>query len=239
MNQEEQLVYIRNKIESTGTSLSGGAAEALLSYHRMLTAKNKVMNLTRITDFEDAVEKHYMDALSILPYIGPADGRKLLDAGSGAGIPGIPLKIAAPALDVTLMDSVGKKVAFHNEVKEALGLEQFQSVHARFENAAHDPAYREQYDIVTARAVAALPVLAEYCLPFVKVGGIFAAYKSADVEEELHASERALKILGGRVSQVVPLTIGSNSRTLIFIEKVKQSPKRYPRKAGTPSKNPL
>ena len=239
MSHEEQIVYIISKIKTVGVEIDEAAAEDLLSYYALLTEKNKVMNLTRITDFAEAVEKHYMDALSVLPYLDGAGGKKLLDAGSGAGIPGIPIKIVCPELDVTLMDSVGKKAAFHEEVKKALKIDGLRSVHARFEDAAHDPAFREKFDIVTARAVAPMPVLIEYCLPFVKKNGVFAAYKSGDSEAELSEAGRALKILGGKIEKTVKLSIGENNRTLIFITKEKESPNRYPRKAGTPSKKPL
>ena len=166
---------------------------------------------------------------------------KLIDVGTGAGFPGIPLKILRPKWRVTLLDSLNKRIGFLDAVKEHLGLEKVETLHSRAEDAAANPAFREQYDLCVSRAVASLPVLLEYCLPFVKKGGWFVSYKSGAVDEELRSAAKALKGLGGSVKKVVRLSLPDTdiSRSLIVIKKVETTPKKYPRKAGLPSKSPL
>ena len=215
------------------------AAEKLAEFARLLTEKNKVMNLTAITEFGEIVTKHFADSLILERFVKISDCREVLDVGSGAGIPGIPLAVLFPAVSFTLIDAVGKKVSFHKEVKEALNLDNLESVHARTEDAAHLTEMRERFDLVTARAVANLSTLSEYCLPFVKPGGLFAAYKSDSCDEEIRAAENALKILKGKIKAVHRYEIDGMGRTMILIEKTDRTPKKYPRRAGTPSKNPL
>ncbi len=208
----------------------------------MLTEKNKVMNLTAITEFEEVIEKHFLDRLSLVKAVS-LKGRKLrlLDLGTGAGFPGIPLKIAYPEIEMVLMDSLNKRVLFLQEVTEKLRLEGIVSVHGRAEEMARKKEYRENFDLCVSRAVANLASLSEYCIPFVRTGGLFVSYKSGDVEEELGQSGRAVKLLGGSVRDVVKFQLPNTEmrRSLVVIEKVKPTPKAYPRKAGTPGKEPL
>ena len=236
MNDRQLL---ENALSTCKIDVNAEALERLMQYHELLTEKNKVMNLTAITDFEEAVWKHYADSLVLMRYMDLTAPLKVLDLGSGAGLPGIPLKICNPNLNMTLLDAVRKKVDFHHEVFNELGLKEINSIHMRSEDAAHKNEMREAFDLVTARAVANMSTLSEYCLPFVKTGGLFAAYKAETADEELSAAEKAITILGGKIEQVERYTIGDNSRCLILIRKVKKTPSKYPRKAGTPSKAPL
>ena len=227
-----------------GLSLTSGQTGQLWSYYEMLVEKNKVMNLTAITEEDEVITKHFTDSLSIVRCLDPgffAGGPSVIDVGTGAGFPGLVLKIAFPGAKVTLFDSQKKRLLFLEEVIGALGLKGAETVHGRAEDYGHDPAYRERYDLAVSRAVANMSVLTEYCLPFVKKGGYFAAYKTADCGEEIAAAEGAVRKLGGvikdRVSFLLPGTeIG---RCLILVQHEKTTPGKYPRKAGQPSKDPL
>ena len=205
--ENNQIVYIKSTLENYIGEVSQPEAEALLSYYEMLSEKNKVMNLTRIEGLEDTVVKHFADSLIIEKYVDIKSAKKLLDLGSGAGLPGIPLAIRFPHLKVLSLDSVGKKLNFQKETADALGLKNFAILHARAEDAAHDRKYRESYDLVTARAVANLATLAEYTLPFLKQNGLLVAYKGPAAEEEIQTAKKAVKILGGAIEKVYVYTI--------------------------------
>ena len=210
-------------------------------YYDMLIEKNKVMNLTAITEFDEVIKKHFIDSLSIVMAVDPEDISRLIDVGTGAGFPGIPLKIAFPDIEITLMDSLSKRIRFLQEVIDQLGLKKIEAVHARAEDLAHDRKYRQKYDVCVSRAVANLSVLAEYCLPFVEEGGLFISYKGQDVTAECKKSERAIEKLGGIMADVVLFDLPDSdiSHSLVVIEKEYSTPKIYPRKAGTPEKKPL
>ena len=208
-------------------------------YYEMLVEKNKVMNLTGITEWDEVLEKHFLDSISLIRVIDLSQNISVLDMGTGAGFPGIPLKIAFPNLQITLADSLNKRVLFLQEVIDALKLEGIEAVHSRAEDLARDKNYREQYDLVVSRAVANLSTLSEYCLPFVKIGGQFISYKSGDIEEEVVASKSAVFLLGGKIKDTVKFELGESGRSFVLIDKTKGTPKTYPRKAGTPSKKPL
>ena len=226
--------------------------DRFIRYHEMLVETNKVMNLTAITEFDDVVVKHFADSLSIVCEDKCVGGTVLLthptthilDIGTGAGFPGIPLKIAFPDISITLLDSLGKRVNFLNDVINELDLNDeghIEAIHSRAEDYIREPGIRESYDLVVSRAVASLNILSEYAIPYVKPDGYFVAYKSEKTEEELKESQNALKILGGEVSDTRTFTLPDSdiSRTLITIKKTCLTPDKYPRKAGLPSKKPL
>ncbi len=230
---------IEEELSSLGIDCSSRQAEQLNHYYELLIEKNKTMNLTRIVEFRDALEKHFADSLMLGRVIDLGGPAKVIDIGSGAGFPGIPLKILYPKLQITMIDSVGKKMGFVSEVIEALHLEGAQAKHCRAEDLARDAAYREQFDLCVSRAVANLSTLSEYCLPFVKKGGVFAAYKSGDIEEELDSAKTAIQKLGGDTPQIRQYTLYEMGRTIVIIRKKTGTPRIYPRKAGLPSKEPL
>lgn len=210
-----------------------------IQYYEMLVEKNKVMNLTAITEFDEVIEKHFLDSLSLIKVYDLTKEVSVLDMGTGAGFPGIPLKIAFPQLQVTLADSLNKRILFLQEVIDTLGLEKVEAIHARAEELGRNKEYREQYDLVVSRAVANLASLGEYCIPFVKLGGEFISYKSGEIEEEVKNAKNAVFLLGGKVKEVYKFDLYEQKRSFVRIEKVKGTPKAYPRKAGTPTKMPL
>ncbi len=222
-------------------TLDEAKVKQFLDYYELLVEKNKVMNLTAITEYEEVVVKHFLDSISIGKYVNFKGGESLIDIGTGAGFPGIPLKITYSELEITLLDSLNKRIKFLGEVKEAINLSKIDMIHGRAEDYGQNANYREKYDYCVSRAVANMSTLAEYCLPFVKVGGYFISYKSGNVEEELRTAKHALAVLGAKVEKVESFTLpGSDiSRTLVFIRKIDKMKKKYPRKAGLPSKEPL
>ncbi len=222
-----------------GFELSALQLEQFEKYYEMLVETNKVMNLTALTEPQDVAVKHFVD--SLMAYADYFPGKVLADVGTGAGFPGIPLKIYCPSLKVVLIDSLAKRLNFLQRVIAELGLKDIECVHLRAEDAGKNPAHREKYDIVTARAVARLSVLSEYCLPLVKVGGVFVALKGAKYQEEIAAAGKAFNVLGGKLIEAkkVELPGLNDGRVVVTIKKIKASPKAYPRKAGLPDKNPL
>ena len=228
-----------DETKKNGMELSDKQIAQFNLYYELLTAKNKVMNLTAITEYNDVVKKHFIDSMMISRVLNMKKINSLCDVGTGAGFPGIPLKIVYPHLHLTLVDSVGKRVNFLSEVVEQIGLEDVEAIHSRTEDLAHNSKYREKYDLVTARAVASMNVLSEYCIPYAKIGGYFAAYKSGNIEEEIENAKNAVKTLGGKIEKKDMFELYEMGRSIVLIRKVNSTPKIYPRKAGTPSKNPL
>lgn len=235
-----QLDHFCDELNTLGISLSDQQIDQFVKYYEMLVEKNKVMNLTAITEFDEVLEKHFLDSLSLNRVFDCANSdASILDLGTGAGFPGIPLKIAFPNLRITLADSLQKRIGFLQEVIDEFGLQNIQAVHGRAEDFGHQKNYREQFDLCVSRAVANLSTLSEYCLPFVKIGGQFISYKSGVVEQEVNNAKSAIYLLGGKVSKIDTFSLGENQRAFVIIDKKKGSPKQYPRKAGTPSKKPL
>ena len=227
------------EMKKLNISLSESLIERFIIYYEMLIEKNKVMNLTAITDFDEVFEKHFADSLSLIKAIDLRQELSVMDLGTGAGFPGIPLKIVFPQLKITLADSLNKRILFLDEVIQKLELENIETVHGRAEDLARRQEYRESFDLCVSRAVANLSTLTEYCLPFVKVNGNFVSYKGGDCDEEVEAAKSSVHLLGGRIKKVKKFDLGESKRAFVIIEKKNTTPKKYPRKAGTPSKEPL
>lgn len=228
-----------NDLKAIGIELSDEQLEQFLTYYEMLIEKNKVMNLTAITDFDEVLEKHFEDSLSLIQAVDLEKSQTVMDLGTGAGFPGIPLKIAFPNLQITLADSLNKRILFLDDVIRELGLTGIDTVHGRAEDLAKNSDYREKFDLCVSRAVANLSTLSEYCLPFVKIGGKFISYKAGECDEEVAASKSSVFLLGGKISDIKKFELGESGRAFVIIDKVSGTPKKYPRKAGTPSKDPL
>lgn len=227
--------------QAFGVTLTDKQIEQFEKYYELLVEWNKVMNLTGITEFDEVMQKHFVDSAAAAKYVEMEKVNSLIDVGTGAGFPGIPLKILYPHLQVTLLDSLNKRIKFLEEVVDNLGLTGIETVHGRAEDAAKKAEYREQFDLSVSRAVANLASLTEYCLPFVKVGGKFVSYKSVSVDEEITQSKKAVYVLGGEIGKVEKFNLPESDmeRALVIIEKKRSTPKKYPRKAGMPTKEPL
>lgn len=232
---------IEHAFTNSGFSLTNEQLEQFLQYYALLKEWNQKMNLTAIEEPVEVAYKHFVDSALLCRVIPQLAGRSLIDIGTGAGFPGVPLKIMEPSLQLTLFDSLNKRITFLKEVCQQLQLSDVQTIHGRAEDFAQKIDYREQYDLASARAVARLPVLVEICLPFVKVGGYFIALKGPELEQEIAESSRALQLLGGKIKDVQKLTLldGKYSRSIAVILKTAPTSKKYPRKAGTPQKSPL
>ena len=232
---------LTEKVKELSIVLNDKQIQQFEQYYNILVEWNKVMNLTAITEYEEVVEKHFLDSLTIVYAINMEKIETLIDVGTGAGFPGIPLKIAFPHLKVTLLDSLNKRIKFLNEVIDLLELDDIKAIHGRAEDYAKQAEYREQYDICVSRAVANLATLSEYCLPYVKADGLFVPYNSGEIDEELKSSEKAVSILGGKVEEVVKFQLPGTGigRSFVKIHKIKETKKKYPRKAGMPTKEPL
>lgn len=235
----EKKVQIRNAFDKLELSLTDKQAEQFLLYYELLVQKNKVMNLTAITEFDDVVLKHFLDSIMICR-VRKLEG-SLIDVGTGAGFPGIPLKIMYPDLKVVLLDSLNKRIQFLNEVIQELELTAIEAIHGRAEDYAKQKNYREQFDLCVSRAVANLSSLAEYCIPFVKIGGYFVPYKSGKIQEELESGKKAINLFGGKLEEVKEFELPETdiSRCLLQIRKIDATPHKYPRKAGVPTKEPI
>lgn len=238
-DMEYNLDYFRSELEQLHISLSDIQKQQFIRYYELLIEKNKVMNLTTITEFDEVIEKHFIDSLSLVKIVNLHEDYSMIDMGTGAGFPGIPLKIAFPQLKITLADSLNKRVLFLQEVIDELDLHDIVAIHGRAEDLAFAPELREKYNFCVSRAVANLSTLSEYCLPFVKIGGTFVSYKSGDCDKEIQEAKSAIFLLGGKVREIEKFEIGENGRAFVLIDKVNGTSKNYPRKAGTPSKNPL
>ena len=240
-NMNQNLDIFKAGLKELNIELTNLQIEQFLNYYEMLVEKNKVMNLTAITEFGDVLLKHFLDSLSLVKLLDITKVESVIDVGTGAGFPGIPLKIAFPHLKVTLLDSLNKRVKFLSEVCDKLGLTNVEAVHARAEDGGRNPKYREQFDLCVSRAVANLSTLSEYCVPFIKVGGYFVPYKAGDVDKELKNAKGAIKKLGSKIVDKKEFMLPESdiSRVLIHILKERPIKNIYPRKNGMPSKEPL
>ena len=244
--EKYSLTTFRNKMSALKISLSEEQYQKFIRYYELLTEWNQWMNLTAITDYEEVVLKHFTDSLSLVKVFSDSaflSDKKLsvIDVGTGAGFPAIPLKIAFPNLQITMLDSLQKRIKFLEEVIAGLQLDGITALHGRAEDMAKQRGLREQFDLCVSRAVARLVSLSEYCLPFVKKNGYFIPYKSEKTESELAEAAHALSVLGGKVIREAGFCLPGSDifRKLIVIEKIKATPLRYPRKAGLPTKEPL
>lgn len=222
-------------------TLSDTQFQQFMTYYDMLIERNKVMNLTAITEYEEVIHKHFVDSLSITKVYQNKENIKVIDMGTGAGFPGIPLKIAFPNWNITLLDSLNKRVNFLNDVINELKLSNITAIHGRAEDYGKDPHYRETYDLCVSRAVAKLSTLSEYCLPYVKVDGYFIPYKAGNIDSEVKESNKAIHVLGGTLEKVEQFQLPNTDmeRSLIVIKKTNHTPKQYPRSSGKPSKEPI
>ena len=230
-----------NKLNELGITLTDKQKQQFDKFYELLVEWNKFMNLTGITDYEEVNEKHFVDSLSIVKAIDMESVESVIDVGTGAGFPGIPLKIAFPHLKAVLLDSLNKRINFLNEVIAQLGLTDIKTIHGRAEDYAKQAEYRENFDLCVSRAVANLSTLSEYCLPYVSMNGMFVPYKSGEIDEELENSKKAVKILGGKIENVVKFQLPGTDigRSFVKVRKIANTNKKYPRKAGLPAKEPL
>lgn len=232
---------LQKKMDVLSIRLNDKQLKQFYKFYEILIEWNKVMNLTAINEYEEVIEKHFIDSLTIEKAVSLETIHTVIDVGTGAGFPGIPLKIAYPHLKITLLDSLNKRVKFLNTVISELRLENIEAIHGRAEDIAKKADYREYFDLCVSRAVANLSTLSEYCLPFIHIGGLFLPYKSGNIEEELQKSQKSINILGGVIKDTIKFEIPETDigRSFIKIEKTSKTPKKYPRKAGLPSKEPL
>ena len=228
-------------IVDLGIELNEEQKRSFIEYKRLLKEWNEKINITAITEDEDIDIKHFLDSLT--PYITNLfnGNKRIIDVGTGGGFPGLPLKILNPQLQITLLDSLNKRIVFLNEVINSLKLNDIEAIHGRAEELGKNAKYREKYDIAISRAVASLNTLSEYCMPFVKVGGYFISMKGPDVDDELKEADKGIKVLGGKIikKEIVNLPKSDIVHSLIIIEKTKETPTKYPRAGGKPKKNPL
>lgn len=229
------------ELQKLNITLTEYQKEQFDRYYQILVEWNKVMNLTGITDYDEVNLKHFTDSLTVVRTLDLNEICSVIDIGTGAGFPGLPIKIAFPNIKVVLLDSLNKRIKFLDAVAEELNLTGIETLHGRAEDYAKKKEYREQFDICVSRAVANLSTLSEYCIPFVKKNGYFVSYKSGSSDEEIKQSEKAVNILGGEIIKVDKFLLPGTDmgRSLVNIKKLRNTPLKYPRKAGIPSKEPL
>lgn len=240
-NVNYNTIQFKKDAEALGVNLTDFQVQQFLIYYEMLTEWNEVMNLTAITNYDDVLKKHYVDSMSLIKAYDVTKKVSVIDVGTGAGFPGLVLKIAFPELQVTLLDSLKKRINFLDVVIDKLGLSGVETVHGRAEDCAKPGKLRENFDLCVSRAVANLSTLSEYCLPFVKLNGLFISYKSEKVYEEAETAVKAISILGGKMKEQIEFQLPDSDiyRNLVVIEKKKTTPAKFPRKAGLPAKEPL
>ena len=241
LKQKYDTTQFEKDIKELGVELSEHQIKQFLKYYELLVEWNEFMNLTAITEYDEVMKKHFVDSLSLIKTYDIKKSIRLIDVGTGAGFPGLALKIAYPNFKVTLLDSLNKRIKFLDEVIMQLGLTDIETIHGRAEDFAKPDKLREKFDVVVSRAVANLTSLSEYCLPYVKVGGEFISYKSEKMNEEMENAKKAISVLGGKFDRSTEFNLPESDiyRNLVVIKKVKETPKKYPRKAGLPTKEPI
>ena len=239
MKKEEFKKVLYEKVKKIGIELKEEQLEKFYLYMNILLEWNEKINLTAITNEEEIILKHFVDSLTINKYI--EEGKSIIDVGTGAGFPGIPIKILREDLKVTLLDSLNKRINFLNEVIEKLDLKNIKCIHGRAEEFGKNKNYREKYDFATSRAVANMSTLSEYLIPFVKVGGKVLAMKGDKAEEELEEAKKAIKLLGGKVENIDNFYLPDSDikRNIIIIKKIEKTERKFPRKPGMPAKEPI
>lgn len=237
----EDIEIFTTLLTDLNITLSKKQVDQFLKYYEMLIERNKVINLTTITEYQEVVKKHFIDSLSLVKVFNTNQELSVIDMGTGAGFPGIPLKITFPNWKMVLFDSVNKKINFLNEVIDTLGLENVTATHGRAEDYGKKVEYRENFDLCVSRAVARLSILAEFCIPFVKVDGYFISYKAGNIQEEIEESNDAICILGGKIEKAETFQLPESDieRSFIVVKKIEETPIKFPRKAGKLAKNPL
>lgn len=240
-NKEYDTLQFIKDSEKLGVSLSDFQIQQFIVYYEMLTEWNQFMNLTAITKYDEVMKKHFIDSISLCKAFDLSKNVSCIDVGTGAGFPGLALKIAYPGLQMTLLDSLNKRIQFLDAVIDKLSLTGVRTIHGRAEDFAKPGKLRESFDLCVSRAVANLSTLSEYCLPFIKTGGYFISYKSEKISEEMIKAQKAISILGGEVKEQVEFMLPYSDiyRNLFVIEKKRKTPGKYPRKAGLPGKEPL
>lgn len=229
------------KLKEIGIVLTDNQKKQFIRFYELLVEWNKVMNLTGITEYEEVNEKHFVDSVSLVKAIDMNKVETVIDVGTGAGFPGIPLKIVFPHLKMVLLDSLNKRIQFLNTVIDELGLSDIQTIHGRAEDFAKKPEYRETFDLCVSRAVANLATLSEYCLPYVQNEGYFIPYKSGEIDQEVEQAKKAIHLLGGKTDEIIKFQLPGSEigRSFVKIKKIQNTSKKYPRKAGLPVKEPL
>ena len=241
ISREEFIGQLQNSFKNIDIVLTDKMSKQFYDFYNLLIEKNKIVNLTSIIEPYDVIEKHFIDSVALVKFYDFSNVSSCIDVGTGAGFPGIPLKIVFPELNVMLLDSLNKRVDFLNSVIINLGLDGISTIHSRAEDGARNKNLREKYDVCVSRAVANLSTLSEYCIPFVKVNGSFISYKSGNVLEEVTSAKKPIEILGGKLEDVNEFTLPNSDyrRSFVIIKKIKSTSSKYPRKAGMPKNSPL
>lgn len=241
MEKENSTVQFKKDLNALGLALSSEQISRFIIYYEMLVEWNTYMNLTAITAYEDVMKKHFIDSISLIKAYDVTKPMTVIDIGTGAGFPGLALKIAFPNLKMTLLDSLNKRIKFLDAVIEKLELNDIEAIHGRAEDFARPNMLREKFDLCVSRAVANLSILSEYCIPYVKKGGYFISYKSERITEELESGEKAIFLLGGKLEKQIDFTLPDSDiyRNFVVIKKVDKTSSKFPRKAGLASKEPL